>query len=293
MKSPFTPAITLMNNLKYPQKFLLIGLLMVLPLGLVMRDYVQQVSISVDFGAKEQLGLQYNLPLTHFLQLAQKHSALAILTSGGVIAFKPDFDANEAALNASIKEIDGVNQRVGGTLGVSAQWAAVKKDWQDMQSMMSSMGAMAAQDTLDAHAKIDNEILALITAVGNNSNLYPHPDIDTYYIMDTITTKLPTTTEYLAQVRNYGLVAAIRNSLSPEEKSRLIIVSGLVTSNFDANLTNFGYMFGYNASLKGPIQDKLTAAKNQVDTFLASVNKDVISRASAAAFSPARLSLTP
>src|SRR5258707_2543186 len=129
MKSPFTPAITLMNNLKYPQKFLLIGLLMVLPLGLVMRDYVQQVSLSVDFGAKEQLGLQYNQPLTHFLQQSQKHSALAILTSGGDAAFKADFDANEAAIAASIKDIDAVDQRLGGTLGVSAQWAAVKKDW--------------------------------------------------------------------------------------------------------------------------------------------------------------------
>src|SRR5712692_3243805 len=115
MKSPFTPAITLMNNLKYPQKFLLIGLLMVLPLGLVMHDYIQQVSISVDFGAKEQLGLQYNLPLTHFLQLAQKHSALAILTSGGATTFKPEFDANEAAIVTSIKEIDAVDQRLGGT----------------------------------------------------------------------------------------------------------------------------------------------------------------------------------
>src|SRR5215471_2015145 len=186
MKSPFTPAIALMNNLKYPQKFLLIGLLMVLPLALVMLDYVQQVSISVDFAAKEQLGLQYNQPLTHFLQLAQKHSALAILTSGGNVTFKPEYDANEAAIAASIKDVDSVDQRLGKTLGVSAQWATVKKDWQDMQRMMSSMGAMSAQDTIDSHAKIDNEILALITAVGNNSNLILDPDIDTYYIMDTI-----------------------------------------------------------------------------------------------------------
>src|SRR5579871_1944823 len=287
MKSPFSPAITLMNNLKYPQKFLLIGLLMVLPLALVMRDYVQQVNIGVDFAAKEQLGLQYNQPLTHFLQLAQKHSALAILTSGGVTAFKADFDANEAAITASIKDIDAVDQRLGGTLGVSAQWAAIKKDWQDMQGMMSSMGAMSAQDTIDAHAKIDGEILALITAVGNNSNLILDPDIDTYYIMDTITTKLPTSSEYLAQVRNYGLVATVRKSLTAEEKTRLIIVSGLVTSSYDATMTNFGYIFGYNPSLKGQLQDKLTNDKNQVDTFLTSVNKDIISRASAAAFSPA------
>src|SRR5258708_28955339 len=118
------------------------------------------------------------------------------------------------------------------------------------------------------------------------------PDIDTYYLMDSLIIKLPTASENLAQVRSYGLLATERKSLTPEEKTRLTIVSGLVRSTFDAQFKNLQYMFNYNPPLRTELLDQLKANLSTVDTFLTSVNKDIISRASAVAFSPARLQVT-
>ena len=44
-----------MNRLKYPQKFLLVGLVLVIPLVVVLSQYIAQINLVIDFAAKEQL----------------------------------------------------------------------------------------------------------------------------------------------------------------------------------------------------------------------------------------------
>ena len=50
---PFDPAIALMNRLTYPQKFLLISLLFILPLVLVMYLLLTELSLRREFSQKE------------------------------------------------------------------------------------------------------------------------------------------------------------------------------------------------------------------------------------------------
>jgi phosphoserine phosphatase RsbU/P len=52
---PFAPAIALMNRLTYPQKFLLISLLFILPLVLVMYLLLSELSLQREFSQKELL----------------------------------------------------------------------------------------------------------------------------------------------------------------------------------------------------------------------------------------------
>jgi hypothetical protein len=73
MERLFAPAIALMNRLKYPQKFLLVGLLLVLPLGIVMRQFLMQINYDIEFSYKEQLGLEYHTPLVQFMRGVQMH----------------------------------------------------------------------------------------------------------------------------------------------------------------------------------------------------------------------------
>ena len=45
-----------MNRLKYRQKFTLVGLVLVLPLIVLMAEYVVQTNNQIDFTAKERAG---------------------------------------------------------------------------------------------------------------------------------------------------------------------------------------------------------------------------------------------
>ena len=60
----FKPAIALMNQLKYPQKFFLISLLFVLPLALVMNFLLSEINSRVEFTQKEIYGNAYLRPIS-------------------------------------------------------------------------------------------------------------------------------------------------------------------------------------------------------------------------------------
>src|SRR5262249_26267481 len=88
MQRVMTPALAVMNRLKYPQKFLLVGLLLVLPLALVMYEFLIQIGKDIDFAAKEQLGLQYNAPLVELYRDIELHETYMNATISGSTAFK-------------------------------------------------------------------------------------------------------------------------------------------------------------------------------------------------------------
>jgi methyl-accepting chemotaxis protein len=67
MKSIFTPAVKVMNRFSYPRKFMLVGLLMLMPLLYVMIQYIGSINYLIQFGVKEQDGLVYNTPAVDFL----------------------------------------------------------------------------------------------------------------------------------------------------------------------------------------------------------------------------------
>ena len=53
MSQLLNPAIALMNRLRYPQKFLLISLLFIVPLALVMTLLIAEVNTKANFAQKE------------------------------------------------------------------------------------------------------------------------------------------------------------------------------------------------------------------------------------------------
>ena len=55
----FNPAVRLMHQLKYPQKFTLISLLFALPLGLVLTLLVSEIDYQIDSTQKEINGTRY------------------------------------------------------------------------------------------------------------------------------------------------------------------------------------------------------------------------------------------
>src|SRR5688572_6839710 len=123
MSAIFTPAIRLMHRLRYPQKFLLVGLLLVLPLLLVMSQYLAGINFDIDFAEKEQLGLDYNEPVLDLLQVVQRHAALSSAERlNPELTFDEQILAEQEAAQTFIAEIDKVDQQLGEQFEVSQDW---------------------------------------------------------------------------------------------------------------------------------------------------------------------------
>jgi methyl-accepting chemotaxis protein len=222
-----------MNRISYPRKFMLVGLLMLLPLLYVMIQYIGSINYLIDFGAKEQDGLIYSSPAVDFLENVQRHAILSQAYLNGVDSTAEELATIQSLVDEDIRAIDAVNAELGTIFEVNQRWADIKRSWQTLRDGLPNL---TPQESADLHEDIAQQMLRLLVVVGNNSNLILDPDIDSYYLMDLLIVKLPPISEYLSQIRTLGTEIAVQNQMTVEQRNQLSILIGLTQSAIDAML---------------------------------------------------------
>ena len=274
MKSIFTPAVTLMSRLSYPRKFMLVGLLMLLPLLYVIVQYIGSINYLIQFGDKEQDGLLYNAAVVDFLYDLQQHAGLSQLYQNGVEPVAQTIATIQSDIDEDIHDIDSVNAELGNVFEVSEQWTTLKRSWQELRDDLFDL---TSQQSLDRHQELTRQTLALLVAVGNNSNLILDPDVDSYYLMDPIINKIPLIADYLNQIRSLETEIALRNQMSVEQRTRLNILEGLVLSTTESMLNGFEYVYDFNPSLHPSISDEISTTTESINRFLVTGSQTTVS----------------
>ncbi|NJN96647.1 MAG: PAS domain S-box protein [Anaerolineales bacterium] len=275
MKQVFNPAVSLMNRLKYPQKFLLISLLFILPLALVMVQFILQINSRIDFAQKEIYGNIYLRSMRQLLAHTLQRRLLVYEYLNGNTALESDLQKNQARIDADFDSLEAVNQQLGQTLQTTTKFRVLEASWQNLRDNGLKLDKQVSDDL---HAKFIADIRALISLVGDTSNLILDPDLDSYYLMDAILLKLPENQDLLAQTGLLGQQAVRQKKLTPAERAELIVFGGLVESNVNAARKGLEVAFQNNPAqnlepaLVAPLQE--FAAINEV--FLETLNRDII-----------------
>jgi signal transduction histidine kinase/CheY-like chemotaxis protein len=265
----FKPASRLMSRLKYPQKFTLIVILLLLPLIVVLTQFLSKINEDIDFGAKERLGLVYNGPVLDFLQHVQRYASLKTAILNGDQSFQAALDDEQKAADQSARAVDSVDQQYGNTLDTSVAWSDIKGQWEILKKASPSMNPATSASSYDTFI---NDILKLVVISGNSSNLILDPDIDSYYLMDTVINKLPPLTEYLSQIRSSSIVVSIAKKVAPEDVTRLTILSGLVNNSLEYNLNGFGYAYDFNPQVKAVLDKYVNGYEAAVTNLINQMN---------------------
>jgi|GEM_PF-1894868 signal transduction histidine kinase len=269
----FQPAIGIMNRLRYPQKFILIGMLLLLPLLVVMTQSFSKINEDVDFTVAEQQGLVFNRAVLDLLQHVQQHAALSVAVLNGGDSFRSALTLKEADVEARIAALDALSMRFEDMLHVTDEWAIVKSDWVALQGHVDEMSLQTVENT---HAALSNRILRLITVIANTSNLILDSELDSYYLMDTVITQLPLVTDYMSQMRMIALQAALKGEVDSRTRTQLTLYSGLMRSAVRANLEGLGYAFARNPALAARLNPALNSYTLATDSLLILLNQSFI-----------------
>ncbi|MDX2162405.1 MAG: ATP-binding protein [bacterium] len=242
------PAIQLLNRLRYPQKFMLIALVMLFPLGILAAQSASQAAQTIDFTATERVGVVYLIPVLDLLEAIQRAAA---------------DPAAQADVETAIAAVDAVDAELGEELGVPGRWMGIRTAW---YALVESLDTLSVEARAQAFLALNGEIARLITEVGNGSNLILDPDIDTYYLMDTVVTKLPITLNYLSQMQLYAALAADAPSLADLE--RLILITQFIETNQNTMLNGLRYAFSETPAIVSRLQPAIQEQQNVLQTFL-------------------------
>jgi signal transduction histidine kinase/CheY-like chemotaxis protein/HPt (histidine-containing phosphotransfer) domain-containing protein len=218
MRRLLDPAVALMNRLRYPRKFALVSLVFAVPLGLMMYLWLAEIRARAAFADKELAGVAYIVPLTRLLQRLEEYQGRITLPAAPALV-----DEGRTAVQAAARDVTAVDARLGVRLGVSEAWAELAQQVAGMPR-----GADAATTPVATASR------ALIARVGDASNLILDPDLDTYYLMDAVVTRLPALIDDVGRIGT--AVLSMRDGEPPSAEQRAVVVArlGLARANLAA-----------------------------------------------------------
>jgi methyl-accepting chemotaxis protein len=178
------PADRLISRLWYPQKFVLIGLVLILPLGWVVKSYVGVQSTNTAFAGNERVGVVYLRPATALLAAVVQARTAAVDVAAHQLS-ATQLDGARHQVTAAVAGVDAVHQ-AGSALGLAGTWSTLKQSI--TVALSASLGTPAQE--LARYTALSTAIEGLIATDGNNSNMILDPDSDSYYLMDAVLNRL-------------------------------------------------------------------------------------------------------
>jgi methyl-accepting chemotaxis protein len=272
-RAVLSPGVALMNRLRYGPKFVLIGVLFLVPLFAVAYLQFTGATEQIEFNRKESDGVAYITGLRKFLHAVEQHRILSAAGLAGRRGYEDRLVQARTEADRLVTEIDGLDTRLGADLKTTVPWQAARKAWADLRGM-----SFTSVDTSDReHAQVAAMLVDLIlNYAGNYSNLILDPDLDSYWLMDAYITKLPllmdtqSKASLLALRGTTGLSADDRVELAGLYKLAGSITADLVNVNFKT-IYSYQEEKGKGGLAKTALDDGLRRTEAQNRTYLAGI----------------------
>ena len=232
-----------------PIRHKLVGIvaLLLVPIALLAWLFIDQSRKDITFAAKEADGSAYLQSVWPLLSGATAIDGTPLATPVATTAFAERshaLDADMASAEAS-KAVTDAAKALG----------TVKRD--------------------EAVIDLVSKLRALVSKVADGSNLTLDPDLDSYYVQDAVTVKLPELVDQAA-----GLLAMVRDqrakpSLTDDEKADLMVRLGAFSAAADGVASDMASAFQGNTdgSLKAALVAPLDRLKKSAEAYRDTIEK--------------------
>ena len=241
MRHVFAPAANLLSRLRFANKFALIGLVLVAAIAIVGRAYLQVQHTQIAFSAKERVGIRVIDPVGELLGSLAVARADAVRAAAG--SEDVDVDARVAAVEDAVAKVDEAVKADGAELAVQDQWSELRSS---IESTLGDLpdGVAARSKALGA---LTTGASALIVKAGDTSNLILDPDLDSFYVMDALVTKVPGVLTGLADASDQAVLAEVDGDRALDHRIDLALTQGAVMSATGAGMAGLETSFAKTA----------------------------------------------
>ena len=250
------------KNLRTSTKLVILCGMFVISVGATTYSLVAEKQIAIEFARKELVGSRY---------LATVRGIYATVLAGRPIdasAALPSRPADDILKTLAAAQTDAGKSLQTGEFAQSLA-AALRLLWSsDLDS------AAAYPLALDVLAKARQ----LVSRIADDSNLALDPDLDSYYVQDLVTKKLPAFLQKLGEVPMLPREDAAARIPSNEQKVRFQILEGLLRSIADELKDNLAAAYRGNpdGSLKQAVDGAFAIMTSNTNAYLGSLNASFV-----------------
>jgi methyl-accepting chemotaxis protein len=187
----WAPGVRLFRRMQFKAKAAMVSVMFLVPILALGWSFYNDKAASIGFSAKERLGIEYIRELMPALKLGVQHRAAAGTPAAAELAGK---------LESQLKQVAAVEQRLGAELGTTALHAKLV----EAHKALAATAGKNDEAAFQAHTRFVAAVLDVLGQATDGSNLILDPDIDTYYLMDLSTTRVPQLIELIARMQASG-----------------------------------------------------------------------------------------
>ncbi len=241
------------RNLSTSTKLFILCSAFIVAIAVGIYSLVAEKRIAIEFASKELIGLRY------LETLRGVYAAILAQPPGGSAVEAPSPEDALASLEAAENEADGTLQ----TAALEQSLAATLRE-------LWSKGTQAeTHDALVVTALAKARDLA--SRVGDDSNLALDPDLDSYYLQDTVVRQMP---RLLGEIGETQALVGGHDSLPDDAKARLPALDAITQSTadeIDRNLTS-AYRGNPDGQLRQTVESAFTQMQSGIDAYFRSLN---------------------
>ncbi|MEN4748879.1 methyl-accepting chemotaxis protein [Pseudomonas sp. Ps21-P2] len=215
------PAVYLTNRLRFPAKFAVLAIIVLLPLALLGARLLHQLTTSIDNIHSEQVGQRYLMDVTPVLRLSMLQRALTNRLLSGDQTAQPDLAANQAKLLDAYSKLETTDRQLGAGLETGDR---VQRLRSGAEGLISQTKTGADQATLfDAWSDQMTQTLNFIYFISATSGMVLDEDYASLFLIDQSTLRLPRQINVVGQLR--GLASGLHEGQPLTDATRGTIKS--------------------------------------------------------------------
>lgn len=263
------------NRRSYSQKFVAIGLLFTLALIGFYPMIQDQLLRREQYGVKELEGTLYLRPLPKLLVDINTYHLLGVQAANGQNVSQ-QLQIRQTAVENSLAELKEGHALYADSLLLEDELTNIETSWLELQSVIQQP---ETDDFEEPYNQLNEQLLDLITRVGDTSFLILDPDLDTYYMMDAVLLKLPELQGLLNEIADYIYHADIENEISDADQLQLIALNSQIQAILDElqRGMNTSWENDTTAEMRPLTEAPLQALSTQLESYLALIDLQIIS----------------
>lgn len=254
IKGIFAPAVKSMAHLRYWQKFVVFTILFTIPVSFALYSFISQIDTSIASTEKEISGAHYIVPVFLLLQDVQQHRGMASLYLRGDESLLPLLAEKEKKIEEVFTLVNAKDQEFGMELGTVDTLNALQKKWALLEGGYMQL---TAKESAQQHTDLISDILAFIHLIGDRSDLTLDPDLDSFYLMNTVVNTLPSLAENLGQARAFTLSIEDPKKISDVERRDIINYIKITSIAEDKIQRDIHVAFESNNSLEAELGEPM------------------------------------
>ncbi|MBX8492256.1 methyl-accepting chemotaxis protein [Pseudomonas cichorii] len=211
-----SPAVYVTNRVRFPIKFFILGVIVLIPLLFLGIRVMQTLNASIDTLSHEQVGQKYLLDVTPVLRLSMMQRALTHSMLSGNEGAKADAARNAEKLEQAFNELAIQDGKFGKYLETADRVQKLRADTRELIERAKSGG-----DPLTLFSAWNDQltkVLGFIYYISATSGMILDEDYGSLFLIDLSTLRLPRQINVIGQIR--GLATGFSADRQIDETTR-------------------------------------------------------------------------